>query len=438
VLLLASGTRGDVQPFIALALGLQEAGVPSVVAAAPRFRELVEDRGVRFAPLRGNPSDLMSDGRGSMAASLSAGVARGILSTARFLRAAQGEYRLMLESAADAGRPARAVLAGLSSTWGLSVAEALGVPCVMCMLQPFGRTRHFPSALLPFRGSLGGAYNALTYRVLEQVMWQPWRRTTNHWRGAMRLPALPVAGPWHGMYSAGIPCIYGFSPEIAPPPPDWPAGHAVTGYWFLEHGGWSAPPLLERFLASGPPPVFLGFGSMGMRGGSPLERAAQAALEMSRCRAVVSGGGSTSGGSTAGGEDPSMTLVDGARHTIVRGDVPHAWLFRRVSAVVHHGGAGTTAEGVRAGVPSVIFPVAADQYFWAERISALGVGPRATPASRGPREMADLIARASTDEGMRRRARALGEKVRAEKGVDRAVELLLPILEPRRRRNGPR
>jgi len=427
VLLLASGTRGDVQPFIALALGLRDAGVPPVIAAAPRFRALVEDRGVRFVPLGGNPSDLMSNGRGAMAASFSGGLLRGIVSTARFLHAAQDEYRLMVESAADAGLPARAVLAGLSSTWGLSIAEALGVPCVMCMLQPLGRTRHFPSALLPFRGSLGGTYNALTYRVLEQVMWQPWRRTTNNWRRAVRLPALPVAGPWRAMYSAGIPFLYGFSPEVAPPPPDWPAEHAVTGYWFLEHGGFRAPRPLERFLASGPPPIFVGFGSMGTSGGSRLERAAQAALAMTGVRAVVSGGGST-----AGAPDPSFTLVDGSRRTVVRADIPHAWLFPRVSAVVHHGGAGTTAEGVRAGVPSVIFPVAADQYFWAERISALGVGPRAAPASRGPRQMADLIALASTDEGMRRRARALGAKVRAEKGVARAVERLLPILEPRR------
>jgi sterol 3beta-glucosyltransferase len=419
VLLLASGTRGDVQPFLALALGLQDAGVPSVIAAAPRFRTLVEGRGVGFAALRGNPSDLMAAGSGSMAASVSRGIARGAVSTARFLRAAQDEYRLMLESAAEAGRPARAIIAGLSSTWGLSIAEAFHVPCVLCMLQPFGRTREFPSALLPFRFSLGGTYNALTYRALEQAMWQPWRRTTNAWRRGLRLPPLPLAGPWRAMYASGLQCLYGFSPEVAPPPGDWPDRHAVTGYWFLDGThGWSAPPALEGFLSSGPPPIFVGFGSMEMGGGNGLARAIEAALALTGLRAVVSTGGS----------DASLLLVDGARRTIVPGDVPHAWLFPRVSAVVHHGGAGTTAEGVRAGVPSIIFPGAADQYFWAERIADLGAGLRAATGSHAPRTIAALLVRASTDQGMRRRAQALGEKVRAERGVARAVEALVSIL----------
>ena len=150
VVMLASGTQGDVQPFLALALGLRQAGIPSVIAAAPRYRSLVETRDIEFAPLEGNQSDLMA-ASGSMAATLSSGALKGIASTARFLRAAQSEYGRMLESGAAACKGARAILAGLSSTWGISIAEALGVRCTLCMLQPFGRTRAFPSALLPVR-----------------------------------------------------------------------------------------------------------------------------------------------------------------------------------------------------------------------------------------------------------------------------------------------
>ena len=420
VVLLASGTRGDVQPFLALALGLQEAGIPAVIAAASRFRSLVEDRGVGFAPLKGNPSDLMAAGADSMAASVSGGIARGIVSTARFLRRAQEEYRLMLESAAAACRPARAILAGLSSTWGLSIGQALRVPCVFCMLQPFGRTHEFPSALLPVRFSLGRSYNSLTYRVLEQAMWQPWRRTTNAWRRrTLHLPSLSFAGPWRELYASRFPCLYGFSPAVAPPPGDWPADHIVTGFWYLDgQRGWSPPPALERFLSSGDPPIFVGFGSMGMsRGG--FHRVIERALGSARLRAIVS----------SGGPGAHLSLVDGARRFAVPGDVPHAWLFPRVSTVVHHGGAGTTAEGVRAGVPSIIFPVAADQYFWAERIAALGAGPR--PLSRGsltPEAIADLFIRVPKDPDMRKRARLLGGVVRSERGVARAVEALIPIL----------
>lgn len=442
VVMLASGTRGDVQPFLALALGLRRAGIPVVIAAAPRFRFLVEGRDIGFAALDGNPSDLMAGGaeamaagpgaaaagsevaaagHRAMAASLSGGAARGIASTARFLRIAQPEYRRMLESAAAACRPARAILAGLSSTWGLSIAEALGIPCVHCMLQPFGRTRAFPSALLPLRPSLGSWYNALSYRVIEQAMWLPWRRTTNAWRRkTLGLSSLPSAGPWRKLYAFGYHCLYGFSPVVLPAPTDWPPAHIVTGYWFLEEmPGWSPRPALERFLSSGDPPLFIGFGSTGMSHGGKTIRVIERALELSGMRAVVS----------PGGQEGRLMHAESSPRTFFEEDVPHAWLFPRVTAVMHHGGAGTTAEGLRAGVPSIIFPGASDQYFWGERISRLGAGP--PPIARGgltPGTLARLFVLAATDRRMRERARLIGEKIRDENGVARAVEALLPLL----------
>ncbi len=419
VVMLASGTQGDVQPFLALALGLRRAGIPSVIAAAPRYRSLVEARDIGFTALEGNPSDLMADS-GSMAATLSSGAANGILSTARFLRAAQSEYRRMLESAAAACKPARAILAGLSSTWGFSIADALGVPCVLCMLQPFGRTRAVPSALLPMRVSLGNGYNALSHRIIEQAMWLPWRRITNAWRRhILGLPSLPPAGPWKSMYASGFHCLYGFSPAVFPAPVDWPPAHVVTGYWFLEEEpDGTARPALERFLSADSPPLYIGFGSMGTNHGRRVLRVVEAALALSGLRAVVSSGGNSRG-----------LLPDHSPRMFFEEEVPHAWLFPRVRAVMHHGGAGTTAEGLRAGVPSLIYPGAADQYFWAERIARLGAGPR--PVARGdltPAGLAKLFTSAAADRGMRERARHIGERIRAENGVARAVEELLPLI----------
>jgi sterol 3beta-glucosyltransferase len=428
VVILASGTRGDVQPFLALALGLRRAGVPVVIAAAPRFQAFVEERGITFAPLEGNPSDLMAGASGSMATSVSGGAMRGIVSTSRFLRTAQPEYRRMLDSAAAACRPARAVLAGISSTWGFCIAEALNVPGVLCMLQPFGRTSAFPSALLPVRLSLGRPYNRVSYRVVEQAMWLPWRRTTNTWRRrTLGLRSVPFNGPWKAMYAAGFPCIYGFSPEVVPPPLDWPASHVATGYWFLdEKPGWAPRPALERFVASGNPPLYVGFGSMGAGPGGSIFRALEPALEMSGLRAVVSARSLLGVGSRLPRWPPSTAS---ASRIFLADDAPHSWLFPRVTAVMHHGGAGTTAEGLRAGVPSIILPVAADQYFWAERLARLGVGLRAV-GRRGvnPGSLARLFLRAATDRAMRERARRMGERIRAEDGVARAVEALVRIL----------
>jgi sterol 3beta-glucosyltransferase len=421
VVLLASGTRGDVQPFVALALGLRDAGIPTLVAAASRFRPFVEARGIRFAPLAGNPSDLMADGSDSMAASLRGGAVRGMVSTARFLRAAQADYRRMLESAAAACRPARAIIAGLSSTWGASIAEARGVPCVLCMLQPFSRTRAFSSALLPVRIPLGAAFNTMSYRIIEQAMWLPWRRTTNAWRRqTLGLPSLPAAGPWAGMYHGGFPCVYGYSPVVVPPPGDWPPGHVVTGYWFLDaEPAAAASPELETFLAAGEPPLFIGFGSMGMSFGRQGLRSVEQALQLSGLRAVVSVGGL---------DVPGIPRAASSRILFFE-DVPHSWLFPRVAAVVHHGGAGTTAEALRAGRPSIVFPVAADQHFWAERIVRLGAGPRTDSRNlSSPHAMARLFARTAADAAMKNRARRFGEKIRAENGVSRAIEALFPLL----------
>lgn len=419
--MLAAGTRGDVQPFLALAVGLAGAGIPVVMAAAPRFRALVAARGIGFTHLEGNPSDLMAGASGSMAASLSGGALKGIRSTARFLRTAQPEFRRMLESAAAACRPASAILAGLSSTWGLSIAESLGVPCVLTMLQPFGRTHAFPSALLPVRGSLGAGYNALSYRVIEQAMWRPWRRATNDWREhTLGLSSLPAGGPWKALYASGFHCLYGFSPSIVPAPRDWPSAHAVTGYWFLdEPPGWAPRPALERFLSSGEPPLYIGFGSMGIGFGRDAFAVIDGALRLSGLRAVVQTGGEAA---------PFLPAQDSPRTCFIE-DVSHAWLFPRVSAVMHHGGAGTTAEGLRAGVPSIIFPRAVDQFFWAHNVARLGAGTR--PVRRGdfnPRTLAGLFRRAATERGMRERAQEIGRQVRAENGVARAVEELASIL----------
>ncbi len=433
-MMLASGTRGDVQPFLALALGLRRVGVPVVLGAAPRFRSLVEGRGVEFAALEGNPSDLMAGDSRSMPVSLRGGAARGAAATVRFLRDAQPEYRRMLESAAAlcglsgaaAGAgiraavhpPARAVLVGLASTWGLSIAEALGVPAVLCMLQPFGRTRAFPSALLPFRFSLGAAYNGLSYRVVEQSMWLPWRRTINEWRRRMLgLAPLPL---WGGLPASGFPCLYGFSPAVAPAPPDWPAGHLVTGYWFLEDAaGWAPAPGLQRFLASGVPPLYIGFGSMGMQGGIGALKVIEKALVSSGLRAVVSAG--------AGPGLPRP--AEGSRCLFVGDEVSHSWLFPRMAAVMHHGGAGTTAMGLRAGVPSIIVPTAADQYFWGERVARNGAGPKPLrPRDLTAAALARVFTRVVTDQGMKEKARLLGGKIRAENGVERAVEALVPLI----------
>jgi UDP:flavonoid glycosyltransferase YjiC (YdhE family) len=206
--------------------------------------------------------------------------------------------------------------------------------------------------------------------------------------------------------------FYGFSEFVVPRPRDWPDWHYITGYWFLDGtDDWAPPVGLIDFLSSGPKPIYVGFGSMSGRTARELAGLAIEAVTLAKQRAVLLGGWA---------ELPERDLPD---HIYAIESAPHDWLFPRMAAVVHHGGAGTTAAGLRAGVPSVIAAFFADQPYWGRRVHALGVGPK--PILRKeltPQRLAEAIAQAVTEREMQRRASALGEKIRSEDGVARAVE----------------
>lgn len=412
VVFLASGTRGDVQPVVALGLGLRAAGLRAVIATHREFRPLVEGAGLPFALLDGNPSAWMTRAGGQSALTYDGDLIRSVRASLDYLRAVRPLYTRLLASAQTAVRGADALVAGLATTWGLHLAEALGVPCLWAFLQPVARTRFFPSALLPFRASLGAAYNALTHRLVEQAMWQPWRSLLNAWRRQLGLRPAPFWGLAGRLNDPASAVMVGVSPSVLPRPTDWPAGHAVTGYWFRDdEPGWSPPAALARFVEAGRV-VSVGFGSPGtLPARRMLERVARA-LELADLRAVVAAPAEM-------GEGPRAERVFPVK------SVPHHWLFPRVAAAVHHGGAGTTAYSLRAGAPTVILPQAIDQFFWGERVAALGAGPRPVPQRALTAEaLAGAMRRAVDDAGLRERAQALGAAISAEEGVARAVAFI--------------
>jgi UDP:flavonoid glycosyltransferase YjiC (YdhE family) len=208
--------------------------------------------------------------------------------------------------------------------------------------------------------------------------------------------------------------LYGYSPAVIPKPPDWGEDTHVTGYWFLDPvEAWTPPAALVEFLEAGPPPVFVGFGSMSSRKPEETTALIVDALDRAGQRAILLSGW----GGLEGARVPDTVFVVDA--------VPYSWLFPRVAAVVHHGGAGTTSAGLRAGVPSLVIPFFGDQPFWGRRVAALGVGPEPVPRRRLTAErLARALREAVTDEGMRQRAAELGARIRTEDGVGRAVAVL--------------
>ena len=413
ITIIAAGTRGDVQPHVALAKGLDCAGHTVRVATHREFVTLVGDHGLEFFELGGSPSQIMQgeDMRAAM------GGSRNPITLIRAIRTmlkpqfAQGVAEIW---AASQGADAL-ILSMLGFYGGYHVAEKLGIPFFEAYVLPARPTRAFPSPLLGVNLRLGGTANRLSHTVLLRLAWLLLQPIANHARRTV-LDLPPVAFPklFREFERQRQPILYGYSPLVLPKPPDWPEWHHVTGWWFLDHPtGWQPPDDLVTFLESGPPPVYVGFGSMTGRDPERVTGIVLDALKRSGQRSIL------------------LTGWGGIRASDLPGDVyrldaaPHDWLFPRMTAVVHHGGSGTTAAGLRAGVPSILVPFVGDQYLWGQCIHRLGVGPEPIRRNRLTVErLADAIQTATGDESMRTRAAALGDHIRAEDGVRQAVSII--------------
>jgi len=411
IAIIASGSRGDVEPYIALGKGLAEAGHVVRLVTHQNFEMLVNSHGLEFWPIAGNVQDIAQD----MAVLLESGHFLAIL--LQMGKEAQRGALTLARGGLAACRGIDLVLAGIGGLFvGIALAEKLRLPLLQAYYIPFTPTRAYPSFLVPNPPSwLGGRFNRLSYQLARQMMWQAFRPADGlARRDVLDLPRAPLLGPFNSACVRGVPILYGYSPAVIPPPPDWGADVHVTGYWFSDPADeWTPPPALMAFLRADAPPVYVGFGSMSNRNPEETANVVLAALARTRQRAIILSG--WSGLRTADVPD-SVFMLDAA---------PFAWLFPRVSAVVHHGGAGTTAHGLRAGVPSVVIPFFGDQPFWGQRVAALGVGPEPIPRKKLTVErLAQAIDAAVRDPAMRQRAAELGATIRAEDGIAHAVAVV--------------
>ena len=409
ITIVAAGSRGDVQPYVALGAGLQRAGYPVGVLTSQDFQPLVTAHGLAFHDLGGNMQAVTQ----GMQHLLEQGNFLKILS--RMQGAAQELALQSVKNGLPACQGSQLIISGLGGLFvGLALAEKLGLPLIQAYLYPFTPTREFPGVLTPLpQWRLTAWANPLSHRLGQQMMWQATRLADNKARREVLglLPG-PVFGPFSSTPAA--PVIYGYSPQVIPRPGDWGDNQQVTGYWFLDPpAGWQPPPALADFLQAGPPPVFVGFGSMGSQKPEQTTALILQALAQTGQRGVLL---SDWNGFRTEALPESVFLT---------GPVPYAWLFPQMTAVVHHGGAGTTAAGLAAGVPSILAPFMGDQPFWAQRVHQLGVGPKPIPRRRLTVEhLSAAIHIAVTDDTMRAAAARLGERIREEDGVARAVAVI--------------
>ncbi|NJL99725.1 MAG: glycosyltransferase family 1 protein [Synechococcaceae cyanobacterium SM2_3_2] len=412
ITIIALGSRGDIQPYIALGKGLNAVGHSVRLITHENFEGLVGSYGLEFYPMKGNVQEFMESPE-----------TRKILESGNFFVINAHTSKAAQQAAIDWAKGGLVACQGtdllISGVGGLflcaALAEKLDLPWLQAYIFPFTPTKAFPAIILPqFISKLGGSANRLSHHLFRQIMWQGSRQGDQLSRQqVLKLPPAPFWGLYNSVNFRRYPILYGLSPSIIPQPLDWHNTH-ITGYWFLDEASdWTPPDALLNFLQTGEPPVFIGFGSMGSRNPEETANLVLQAISLTGQRAILQSGW---GGLSQRDLPETIFMVD---------SVPHSWLFPKVSAVVHHGGAGTTAAGLRAGVPSTVIPFFGDQPFWGQRIADLGVGVPPIPRKQLTAErLAEAIHSVINDRSMRQRAVDLGDKIQAEDGVVNAVAII--------------
>jgi sterol 3beta-glucosyltransferase len=413
IVIFTIGTQGDIRPCVALGQGFRSGGHSVRIATSPNFAGMVRQAGLEFYPLTADFQSMLESDRTITDQGLN------LRAMARIFRDRYADWSTHwvcegLEASKGAG-----LLIGVSNSTLLAKAlsEALGIPFAIARLQPLTPSRLLPPMVLTgSRTKLPGVLSLAAHHLLFQLVWGVMRPAINDVvRPQLGLRRYSRLGPYlfqSDLHSAKV--INGFSTHVLPRPVDWPSSSLVTGYWFLDEPHWRSPAALCEFLAAGPRPVYVGFGSMVSSNATGFTELVLEAVKKSGQRAVLATGW---GGLDREGVGQSDRVFF-VRHA------PQDWLFQRVSAAVHHGGAGTTAAAVRAGIPSVIVPFYGDQPFWARCLHRAGVAP---PALDRKVLSVDALAAAliaAQQPAMQQRACELGRTVRAEDGVAEAMRCL--------------
>ncbi|KAF9891735.1 Sterol 3-beta-glucosyltransferase [Aspergillus nanangensis] len=414
---LTIGSRGDVQPYIALCKGLLAEGHRPRIATHAEFGPWVRKHGIDFAPVEGDPAELMR-----------ICVENGMF-TYSFLKEASMKFRGWIDdlllSAWRSCQDSDILIESPSAMAGIHIAEALRIPYFRAFTMPWTKTRAYPHAFAVPEHKMGGAYNYITYVMFDNVFWKAIAGQVNRWRQSeLGLKATTM----DKMQPNKVPFLYNYSPSVVIPPLDYPDWIRITGYWFLsEASNWTPPKELTDFIQrarnDNKKIVYIGFGSIVVSDPSALTRTVVESVQKADVRCILSKGWSDRLGDPASVKPeiplpPEIFQIQAA---------PHDWLFSQIDAAAHHGGAGTTGASLRAGVPTIIKPFFGDQFFFGTRIEDLGVGicMKRLNVSLFSRALWE----ATHSERMIIKARKLGEQIRSEDGVATAIQAIYRDLE---------
>ncbi len=405
--MIAIGSTGDVRPYMLLGRELQSRGHEVTIAAFEPFEQLVTGAGLRFFPLPGDVMKMMNN-------VMKPGV-NGVTYLPQLEKALKEVAPALLDALLLSCQGADALVCTFFGSLYYSIAEKYDIPCIQTQYFPMDPNDATPISSAPGQ-RLGKAWNRTSYKLGYLLIGLLEKRYLTAWRQKNGMAARKLRDkPDYRIGDHTVPVIYAISPLVFPRPKGWGEHIHMSGFWWDDGApAWTPPEDLVAFLNAGEPPVYIGFGSMVSGNMSKTFAIVLRAVRAARVRAVINLGW---GGEAARWKSNSRVYF---------GDyIPHDWLFPRVSGVVHHGGAGTTAAGLRAGKPTLVVPFGGDQPFWGARVHAVGCGPRPIPRDqmtvhRLTRGLIDLTTHAS----YRVAAEEMGQRLQMEQGTKTAADII--------------
>jgi len=414
------GTRGDVQPYVALGIGLKNKGHEVIIGTSERFRDFIESNGLHYGFMADELLAIIDTDQGKALLDSSRTIfdlVKHNITLAKQVGPLQEKQFQETWEIAESFKP-DVILYHPKAVAAQCAAEKLSIPCIhVTPLPMYVPTSERAFMLFP-QFKLGAWYNRLSYGLVRFLTEKVLGKRIQKLKKALSLPNQKKFDLLENSAGESIPVIHAYSEAVLPRPKDWPKSAYVSGYCFLDREeGWQAPQSLVDFLQSGEAPIYIGFGSMAGRDPEKVGKIVIDALLATGLRGIIASGW---GGMTAKDLPNSIYSIEKA---------PHAWLFSRVSAVVHHGGAGTTAAGLRAGKPTLITPFSLDQPFWGRRVYELGVGPKPIPQKKlTVQNLSSALLELSSNQAIRTRAAALGKQISEENGVAQAIKIIEKIV----------
>lgn len=403
ILIVTWGSDGDVRPYVSLGLGLKKAGHEVQLATQIEYQEFVTNYGIECITINWD-----------IASSLPRVLKFHPLDT--IVLGSKQLYNGLLSELWRVCQDTEAIIFNPHSYPCYYIAEKLDIPCYAASVQPHHQTRAFPHPWVTNGKHLGSIYNLFSYPFFDQVFWQFIRHPINKWRKeTLNLSPLPM---WEGVVSRmqrqKLPLLYGYSSYFLPKPSEWIDDFIhVTGYWFLNTSkNWQPPDDLLNFLSAGTPPIYIS----KLWNKKKITKKMLLELPLLTGQRIIV--------QSLDDDLYDVKITDNLFH--IKGSIPHEWLFPKMLAVVHHGGLGTVMSSLRAGVPMITLPVHSDNdhLFWALQVvqSGVGVSLISQKEQSSIECLADAIIAVTSDKNMKFRVWEISKQIKAEDGVQKAVE----------------